>query len=139
MDKIESLKVLTILAGNYPHYYKNIPKADASAIAEMWRVQFEDVPATIVFEGIKQCMAHCKFPPTIAEVNEQITMMFFEASSLANDMTKTQEIRSEAERLRCLLDSLGFDSRGKGSFPRRSSVMHLLELGGTEQRRLTDE
>ena len=132
MNISESAKLLALLAANYPHYYKNLSKTETSAVCKTWSDSFCDVPAPIVFEGIKQCIAYCKFPPTIAEVNEQITIMFFEASSLSNDMTKTQEIRSEAERLRSLLDSLGFDRRGKGKFPRRSSVMHLIELGGTD-------
>lgn len=129
MNRTESAQILTILAANYPHFYKNLTPNETQAVINTWAEMFEDVPAVIVLEAVKNCISLLKFPPTIADVNDQMSGMYLTAISSANDMTLSQEERSEADKLANLLYHLGFCTRSK-STPRRNACKHLLKLGG---------
>ena len=128
MNTNEAIKVMTLLAANYPHYYKNLSKDESYAVVTTWCDRFSDVPAEIVLEAVKDCISKCKFPPTIADVNEEIKKIMRLAGCRANDITLSQEKRSEAARLERFLYDLGFESKSRT--PRNDAVMNLINMGG---------
>lgn len=107
----ESTQILALLSANYPHFYKKLSKSDTNAVINTWQMSFADVPAAIVFKAIKRCFLSCKYPPTIADANEQIRKMYVIAGCVSNDIRYTQEQRSEAARLERLLYDLGFSGK----------------------------
>ena len=127
MNINESAKILALLAANYPHYYKKLSKNETNAVCKTWNDSFDDVPAVLVLEALKNCIGKLKFPPTIADVNEELRHMYSFFLCESNNMTLTQAERSEAERMRQLLYDLGF---GIGTDRTMRRARNLLRLGG---------
>ena len=72
MDKRETLKIMAVMRAAYPGYYRDITPADAEAAVNLWQTMLADRPYELVAKAVKLLIATCKFPPTIAEVNEAI-------------------------------------------------------------------
>jgi hypothetical protein len=75
MTRDETKTILTVLKAGYPNFYKEMAKEDATNIVNLWSTMFASDPAAIVTEAVKSLMCTLKFPPTIADVKEKITMI----------------------------------------------------------------
>lgn len=79
MTTKESAQILAILTAAYPNAYKNMSEMDAAAVAMVWAVQFADVPYNIVFMALQKAISRCKYPPTICEIKERISSLYWDA------------------------------------------------------------
>ena len=75
MDREETRKILAVLKAGYPNFYKDLKKTDADQIIDLWATMFADEPAAVVVEAVKSLMCTLKYPPTIADVKERISMI----------------------------------------------------------------
>jgi hypothetical protein len=71
----EAIAILKILKASYPYFYKDLKKADAEEIINLWATMFADDPAELVVEAVKALIVSLKFPPTIADVKEKIQLI----------------------------------------------------------------
>lgn len=75
MNKDETKGVLGILKMAYPTFYKDLKKEDAEGLVNLWASMFEDDHAKVVTESVKALMCTLKFPPTIADIKEKISLI----------------------------------------------------------------
>lgn len=79
MTQEEALKLLAIMKAAYPNSYRDLSKQDAIGVANVWALQFADMPADIVHIALQKAISACKFPPSICEVKEKIRSLYWEA------------------------------------------------------------
>lgn len=84
MIRTETAKILAVLTAAYPNCYKNLTPEEAKGVVAVWYLQFEEIPADIVFMALNKAIAKNKFPPTIAEIKENLAAMYYEATGALN-------------------------------------------------------
>lgn len=69
------MKVLAIIQTSYPNHYRNFDDGMLSLSVQMWHKAFEDQPFAVVFGAVSKYILHKKFPPTIADIREEVVNM----------------------------------------------------------------
>lgn len=74
MDRVETLKVFSVIKANYSNFFKSISKIDAEAMVALWAEMFADVAYSLVGAAVKTYIASdtTGFPPNVGQINEQI-------------------------------------------------------------------
>lgn len=74
MDRSDVLKIMAVLRGAYPAFYRDISKAEANDTVNLWMDMFADSDSSIVGAAVKSLIsADTKgFPPTIGQVKEKM-------------------------------------------------------------------
>lgn len=73
MIKSDAASVLMILRAAYPQFYSGITQVDANEIMNLWYDMFADYDVNIVKHALQKLLkVHNRFPPTIADVEQQI-------------------------------------------------------------------
>jgi hypothetical protein len=75
MTREETKAILVVLKAGYPNFYKDLKPADAEQIIILWTTMFESDHPRIVTEAVKSLMCALRFPPTIADVKEKISLI----------------------------------------------------------------
>ena len=75
----ESIKLLALIKLAYPNSYKDIDKDTQLATVKMWHRAFDTVPFAIMELALDHFVKVSKFPPTIADVCEELKSIHFEA------------------------------------------------------------
>ena len=83
----ESIKVLALIKLAYPTSYKDIDKDTQLATVKMWQRNFNSVPFSIMEMALDHFVKMSKFPPTIADMCEELRSIHYEA--LQNILTLT--------------------------------------------------
>jgi hypothetical protein len=71
----ETVMILGMIKEAYRAFYKDISKEEAKRAADLWSTMFADDDAKIVTEAVKSLMCTLKYPPTIADVKEKISLI----------------------------------------------------------------
>ena len=79
MNKQEAAKLLSLIKLSYPTAYRDIDKETANATVTMWASSFPDVPYPIMEQGFNHYRFSNKFPPTVAEMVEELKRIYHEA------------------------------------------------------------
>lgn len=77
MDKLESGKIVAVLAAAYPRFV-----ADESTHA-VWHEMLSDLDYSVVSLAVKQCILQNTFPPAISEVRKAAVRIMFPQRSTA--------------------------------------------------------
>ena len=85
MTMEETTAILAAITAAFPAAYKNMNADEARAVVTVWAIQFQDMPADIVFMAVNKAIATCKFPPTIAEVKQKLSGLYWEAYGHLNE------------------------------------------------------
>ena len=83
MDKQEAAKLLSLIKLSYPTAYRDIDKETANATVNMWQMSFPDVPYPIMEHAFNHFRMVSKFPPTVAEMVEELKQIHFKATECA--------------------------------------------------------
>lgn len=77
MNREETLAIMGVLKAAYPNYYRDMRRADAEGIVELWHTMFEDDPAQIVAAAVKAHIASDVkgFPPHIGAIKQAIVKL----------------------------------------------------------------
>ena len=75
----ESIKLLALIKLAYPNSYKDIDKDTQLATINMWQRAFENVSFTIMELALDHFVKASKFPPTIADMCEELRNTHYEA------------------------------------------------------------
>lgn len=75
MTKKETAQLMAVLKVAYPRYYQGMSVAEAKQAVALWYSMLLDYPYEQVMQGVRAVIAVQKFPPTIAEVIEQMQML----------------------------------------------------------------
>lgn len=72
MNKQESTKLLALIKIAYPTAYRDMDEASKKATVNMWHMSFSDVPYAIMEQAFNHFRMVSKFPPTVAEMVEEL-------------------------------------------------------------------
>ena len=75
----ESIKLLALIKLAYPNSYKDIDKDTQIATVNMWQRAFETVSFSIMELALDHFVKASKFPPTIADIYDELKSIYFEA------------------------------------------------------------
>ena len=79
MTREESIKLLALIKVAYPTAYKDMDNASKQATVNMWQTTFPDVPYQIMEMAFNRFRMASKFPPTVAEMCEELTHLHWKA------------------------------------------------------------
>lgn len=75
----ESIKLLALIKVAYPNSYKDIDKDTQLATVNMWHRAFKDTQFPIIQMALDHFIKGSKFPPTIADIIEELKGVYYEA------------------------------------------------------------
>ena len=135
MNKQEAIKLLAIIKVAYPTAYKDMDQASKQATVNMWASSFPDVPYPIMEQAFNHFRMVSKFPPTVAEMVEELKTVHYQALEGAM-IHKTLGNAEEVERYRAIMacTSRYKDSSNLGL--QLSSLPNLLTGGENNVQRL---
>ena len=79
MNKQEAAKLLSLIKLSYPTAYRDIDKETANATVNMWQMSFPDMPYPIMEQAFNHYRMTHKFPPTVAEMVEELKQIYNQA------------------------------------------------------------
>lgn len=83
MTKKDAAKLLELIQLSYPNFYKDTDDEWKRATINMWQVSFPDVPYALMESAFNHFRMVSKFPPTVAEMVEELRKMHYRATELA--------------------------------------------------------
>ena len=74
MTREETIKILSVLRGAYPAFYRDITKQEAESTIGLWMSMFEEEPYELVGAAVKAFISGDGkgFPPAIGQIKERI-------------------------------------------------------------------
>lgn len=74
MNQTETLKIMAVLRGAYPAFYRDMSRKEAESVVALWAEMFADVDAAIVAAAVKALIATDDkgFPPHIGAVMAKV-------------------------------------------------------------------
>ena len=83
MNKQEAIQLLALIKVAYPTAYRDMDAASKKATVNMWQMSFPDVPYPIMEQAFNHFRMVSKFPPTVAEMVEELKQIHFQATECA--------------------------------------------------------
>ena len=83
MTKQEAAKLLSLIKLSYPTAYRDIDSQTANATVMMWASSFPEVPYPIMEQAFNHFRMVSKFPPTVAEMVDELKQIHYQATELA--------------------------------------------------------
>jgi hypothetical protein len=84
MNNTEAMKFLAVIKVAYPNAYKDLDDVSAEATVKMWQQSFPETPFGIVSMAFDNFRRKSKFAPTVAEINEELSNLYYKALEEAN-------------------------------------------------------
>lgn len=84
MTREESIKLLALIKVAYPTAYKDMDKESKLATVNMWQMSFPTVPYVIMEMAFNSFRLKSKYPPTVAEMVEELRDSYYNAVLNAN-------------------------------------------------------
>lgn len=77
MDRSDVLKIMAVLRGAYPAFYRDIKRAEAEDTVRLWEDMFSTDEAAVVGAAVKSLIAGDTrgYPPTIGQVKEKMRLI----------------------------------------------------------------
>ena len=74
MNREDTIKILSVLRGAYPAFYRDITKQEAESTIALWMSMFEEEPYELVGAAVKAFISGDGkgFPPAIGQIKEKI-------------------------------------------------------------------
>lgn len=102
MNKQEAVQLLALIKVAYPTAYRDMDQASKVATVNMWAGSFPDVPYPIMEQAFNHFRMISKFPPTVAEMVEELRQIHFQATECAL-VNKTMGNEEEVKRYRAIM------------------------------------
>ena len=77
MTREETIKILSVLRGAYPAFYRDITKQEAESTIALWESMFDEEPYELVGAAVKAFISGDAkgFPPAIGQIKERIRLI----------------------------------------------------------------
>lgn len=97
MERNDVLKIMAVLRGAYPQFYRNISRQEAEDTVNLWLDMFRQDDSQIVAAAVKSVIEGDEkgFPPTIGQVKAKMRLI-----TDANDMTEADAWQLVAKAIR---------------------------------------
>lgn len=133
MNKQEAIKFLAVVKLSYPTAYRDVDDETVIATANMWQMTFPDVPYPIMEQAFNHFRMVSKFPPTVAEMVEELKQIHFHATECAL-IHKSLDNEEGVRHYKAIMD---YTARYKDSTNiGYGNLSHLQLGGGVDVRRL---
>ena len=128
MNKQEAVKLLALIKVAYPTAYRDMDEASKKATVNMWQMSFQDVPFIIMERAFNHFRMVSKFPPSVAEMVEELKGIYYEALESAS----ISRALGDKERVSCYQEIMSYTSKyAKGQVGREiDSLLPMLNGGG---------
>ena len=83
MNKTEATRFLAMVKLAYPTAYRDMDDISKKATVNMWQMSFPDVPYPIMEQAFNHFRYVSKFPPTVAEMVEELKDIHHKATECA--------------------------------------------------------
>ncbi len=83
MTEQEARRLLNAIKLAYPHAYRDMNPKTADATVKLWAVSFPDLPYKVMEQAFHHYRMVSKFPPTVAEMVEELERMHYRALEAA--------------------------------------------------------
>jgi hypothetical protein len=103
LDKQEAAKLLSLIKLSYPTAYRDIDLETANATVNMWQMSFPNVPYPIMEQAFSHFRMVSKFPPTVAEMVEELKHIHHQATEGAL-LASTMENHALVERYQQVME-----------------------------------
>jgi hypothetical protein len=84
LTREESIKLLALIKVAYPTSYKDMDKDTKLATVNMWQMSFPKTPFVIMEMAFERFRRKSKFPPTVAEMIEELHSLYYASIFNAN-------------------------------------------------------
>ena len=84
MNKKEAAMLLNLIKLSYPTAYRDTDETWMVATINMWSSSFPEVPYQLMEQAFNHYRMSHKFPPTVAEMVEELGHIYYQALELAN-------------------------------------------------------
>ena len=104
MNKQEAVKLLALIKVAYPTAYRDMDDASKKATVNMWAGSFPDVPYPIMEQAFSHFRMVSKFPPTVAEMVEELKHIHYQAlegAMLHKNLGNEDEVRRYRAIMSC--------------------------------------
>ena len=102
MNKQEATRLLALIKVAYPTAYRDMDEASKKATVNMWQMSFADMPYPIMEQAFNHYRMTSKFPPTAAEMVEELKHIHYQATEYAL-VNKTMGNEAEVRRYRAIM------------------------------------
>lgn len=77
MTREDTIKILSVLRGAYPAFYRDITKQEAESTIALWESMFDEEPYELVAAAVKAFISGDGkgFPPAIGKIKERIRLI----------------------------------------------------------------
>ena len=133
MDKQEAAKLLSLIKLSYPNAYRDIDLETANATVRMWQSSFPDVPYAIMEQAFSHFRMVSKFPPTVAEMVEELKKIHHQATEGAL-CASAMEDQALVERYRTVMEITSVYTRPEELGGLRIDRLPALNGGGDYER-----
>ena len=99
MTRDDATKLLALIKVAYPSSYKDMDRDFANATVNMWQSTFPNVPYEVMETAFNQFRKKSKFPPTVADMYEELKGLYY--SALQTALT-TKDTRTKASAM-CIM------------------------------------
>ena len=135
MNRQEAIKLLALIKVAYPTAYRDMDQASKQATVNMWAGSFPDVPYPIMEQAFNHFRMVSKFPPTVAEMVDELRQIHFHATECAL-VNKTIGNDKEVDRYRAIMAATYRYKDSSNIGLQLSSLPNLLNGGGDDVQRL---
>lgn len=128
MNKQEATQLLAMIKVAYPTAYKDMDVATKKATVNMWAGSFPDVPYPIMEQAFNHYRMASKFPPTVAEMVEELRQIHFHATECAM-VHKSLGNEDEVMRYKAIMDCT-LRYKNNEHLGLQLGSLQMLEIGG---------
>ena len=96
MTRQEAIKLLALIKVAYPTAYRDMDQASKQATVNMWQMSFPDVPFLIMEQAFNHFRMVSKYPPTVAEMVEELRHINYQATEnalICSSFGEIEEVR----------------------------------------------
>ncbi len=135
MNKQEATQLLALIKVAYPTAYRDMDVATKKATVNMWAGSFPDVPYPIMEQAFNHFRMQSKFPPTVAEMVEELRQIHFHATECAL-VHKSLGNEEEMKKYRAIMNLTYRYKDGSNLGLQLSSLPNMLTGGESDAKRL---
>lgn len=97
MERSDVLKIMSVLRGAYPQFYRGISRAEAEDTVNLWCDMFREEDAALVGAAVKSIIEGDEkgFPPTIGQVKAKLRLI-----TAPDEMTEAEAWQMVAKAIR---------------------------------------
>lgn len=112
MNRPEAIKLLALIKVAYPTSYRDMDDATLNATVTMWEQTFPYTPYVIMEMAFDQHRRKSKFPPTVAEMIEELKGIHYKATGDALTYASMGGRSEFVNRCRWVADNTSVFARG---------------------------